>query len=216
MTKELKSPDSCYTDRLGRVVSDDGDRWLERWKDIVESSRGGTLLELGCGGGRDTRYLTGLGLKVVAGDYSPEALDLCRSSAPLAEVRPIDLREPLPFADQAFTVVVASLCLHFFPWSVTLQIMEEIRRCLRAGGFLLLRVNSARDLHQGAVGNREIEPNLFKMRGGMKRFFDRDAVERLTGPGWKIHSLEELTVDRYGASKILWEAVLIKEVLPNS
>ena len=210
MIKKLESPDSCYTDRLGRLVSDNGDRWLERWKGIVESSRAGALLELGCGGGRDTRYLTGLGLKVVAGDYSPEALELCRSSAPLAQVRSIDLREPLPFQDQSFRVVVASLCLHFFPWSVTVKIMAEIRRCLGEGGFLLLRVNSIVDLHQGGVGFREVEPNLFMMQGGMKRFFDREALEDLIGPGWKIRSLEELTVDRYGATKVLWEAVLEK------
>ena len=202
------SADSRYTDRLGRSVSDHGDLWLERWKDVLESARPGTLLELGCGGGRDTRYLTALGLRVIAGDCSAEALDLCRRSAPLAEVRLIDLREPLPFADGAFHVVVASLCLHFFPWSVTLTIMEEIRRSLRPGGFLLLRVNSTRDLRQGPDERREVEPNLFLINGRLKRFFDRDAVGRLTGTGWKMHGLEELKVDRYGSSKFLWEALL--------
>ena len=201
--------DSCYTDRLGRTVCDAGDRWLERWNGILEASRSGSLLELGCGGGRDTRYLTGLGLKVIAGDYSLEALELCHRSAPLAELRQIDLREPLPFGDGAFPVVLASLCLHFFPWSSTLEIMEEILRCLRSGGFLLLRVNSTRDMHRRA-GEREVEPNLFLTKGGLKRFFDRDALECLIGCRWKVHGIEELEVDRYGASKFLWEAVLEK------
>jgi SAM-dependent methyltransferase len=212
MTNPLILFDSRYTDRLGRIVSYTGDPWLERWKWILETSRSGTLLELGCGGGRDTRYLTGLGLRVIAGDYSPEALELCRTSAPLADVRLIDLREPLPFMDGAFPVVVASLCLHFFQWSSTLKIMKEIRRCLRQGGFLLLRVNSTRDIHHGAVGHQEVEPNLFLMNGGKKRFFDREALERLIGTGWKLHGLEELTVDRYSAPKVLWEAVLEKEI----
>jgi SAM-dependent methyltransferase len=203
------SSDSYYTDRLGRMVCDSEDLWLERWKGILDTSRGGTLLELGCGGGRDSRYLEGLGLRVVAADYSPEALELCRVSAPLAEVRLIDLREPLPFGDEAFPVVVASLCLHFFEWSITLEIMEEIRRCLRPGGFLLLRVNSTRDLH-GELDYPQVEPNLYLMKGGLKRFFDRDAMEHLIGTGWQLQSLEELEVDRYGAPKILWEAVLEK------
>ena len=150
-----------------------------------------------------------LGVRVIAGDNSAEALTLCRRSAPQAEVRLIDLREPLPFRDGAFPVAVASLCLHFFPWSVTLDIMAEIRRCLGEGGFLLLRVNSTRDL-QGAAGQREVEPNLYLMRGRLKRFFDRDAVRLLVGAGWEIRSLAEREVDRYGAPKFLWEAVLEK------
>jgi hypothetical protein len=56
--------DSCYTDRLVRTVCDAGDQWLERWSGIPNAPRSGSLLEIGCGGGRDTRYLTDLGLKV--------------------------------------------------------------------------------------------------------------------------------------------------------
>ena len=204
---------SHYTDRLGRVVSDAGDPWLVRWKGILEHARCGTLLELGCGGGRDSRYLTGLGFRIIAGDCSPEALKLCRTSAPLADVRLIDLREPLPFTDGAFPVVVASLCLHFFPWTLTLNIMDEIRRCLESAGFLLLRVNSIRDMHHDAVGPQEVEPNLFLVNGLLKRFFDREAMDGLIGTGWKVHSLEELTVERYNAPKILWEAVLEKQTV---
>ena len=99
---------------------------------------------------------------------------------------------------------------YFFPWSSTLEIMQEIRRCLTPGGFLLLRVNSIRDNHQG-FQDREVEPDLLLTKGGLKRFFDRDAVERLIGPNWKVHGLEELKVDRYGASKFVWEAVLEKK-----
>jgi len=203
-------PDDSYRDRLGRVVSDSADPWLKRWSSLLVSARGGSLLELGCGAGRDTLYLTGLGLKVTAGDYSQEARDLCRRAAPLADIRLIDLRGPLPFSDGSFPVVLASLCLHFFPWSMTVSIMAEIRRCLSPGGLLLLRVNSFRDIHHGNEVLREIEPGLYQMNGQLKRFFDHDALERLLGTGWHILGFEELKVERYGASKFLWEAVLEK------
>ena len=208
-SKERGSP---YLDRLGRAVSDHEDLWLERWKTVLEASRTGSVLELGCGGGRDTRFLTALGLRVIAADYSSEALELCRRSAPLADLRLIDLREPLPFGEGAFPVVLASLCLHFFPWSTTLEIMTELRRCLEPGGFLLLRVNSSRDRQLcGGAAPPEVEPNLFLMKGRLKRFFDREAVQCLIGTGWKPYALEELRVERYGAAKYLWEGVLEKE-----
>jgi len=210
MTDSSIERDARYRDRLGRLVSEREDLWLERWRSVLESSRAGSLLELGCGGGRDTRVLTGLGLRVIAADYAPEALELCRTSAPLAEVRLIDLREPLPFADGAFPAVLASLCLHFFPWAVTLDIMAEIRRCLNPGGFLLLRVNSSRERRAGEA-SPEVEPNLYLMQGRLKRFFDRDAVVRLAGTGWRLHAMEEQQVQRYGARKFLWEVLLEKE-----
>lgn len=210
ITNEISSSDLSYPSRLGRLISQDKDPWLEQWNDILDRSRQSQILELGCGSGRDTRYLTERGLNVIAGDYSPLALESCRKQAPLADVRMIDIRAPLPFEDNAFPVVVASLCLHFFPWSETMTIISEIHRCLTVRGFLLARVNSIGDLHYGAAGHPEVEPGLYRMDGKLKRFFDRDSANRLAGPEWKVHSLKEMTVYRYDSPKILWEVVLEK------
>jgi SAM-dependent methyltransferase len=204
------SADSRYDSRRGRVLSLDSDQWLERWRSILDTAREGNVLELGCGSGRDSRYLSGLGLSLIAGDYSKPALEVCRRHAPFADQRLIDIREPLPFEDNLFPVIVASLCLHFFPWTETIAIMNEIRRCLKAGGFLLARLNSTADMHHGAVGHQEVEPGLYRVDGKLKRFFDREAVERLAGKEWKIHCLEEATVCRYESPKTLWEVVLEK------
>jgi SAM-dependent methyltransferase len=203
--------DSHYASRRGRVITIGSDPWLERWNGILETARQGKVLELGCGSGRDSRYLTGLGLELIAGDNSLSALEVCRQQASQANVRLIDIREPLPFEDDLFPVVVASLCLHYFTWPKTMAIMAEVHRCLRVGGFLMLRVNSTGDIHYGAAGNPEVERGLYNVGGELKRFFDREAVELLIGVEWKVHSLEELTVNRYDSPKVLWEAVLEKE-----
>jgi SAM-dependent methyltransferase len=202
--------DSCYVSRRGQVLSIDGDQWLERWRSILDTVRDGKVLELGCGSGRDSHYLSGLGLSLIAGDYSQPALEACRQHAPFADIRLIDIREPLPFKDNLFPVIVASLCLHFFPWDKTMAIMDEIRRCLKAGGFLLARLNSVTDMHYGAVGQQEVEPGLYRVDGKLKRFFDREAVERLVDKEWKVYSLEESTVYHYDSPKALWEVVLEK------
>ena len=199
-----------YASRTGRVIPSGSDPWLERWVHILDSAQPARVLELGCGGGRDSRFLTDRGLDLVAGDCSGEALAACHVQAPGALLVKIDLRKPLPFADASFPVVLASLCLHFFPWSVTVAAMAEIRRCLSPGGFLLARVNSTRDFHPGGAGHEEVEPHLFLGHGGLKRFFDRADVERLIGPEWTVYGLEEATVDRYASPKVVWEFVLEK------
>ena len=50
------------------------DAWLQRWRHVLEASRGSPVLDLGCGAGHDARFLTELGLAVVAADFSEEAL----------------------------------------------------------------------------------------------------------------------------------------------
>ena len=202
--------DFRYNSRLSRVISADNDPWLERWENILETARQGNVLELGCGSGRDSRYLTEMGLNLIAGDYSPAALEVCRRHAPRADARLLDIRSPLPFQNDAFRIIVASLCLHYFPWAQTINIMTEIRRCLAPGGFLLVRVNSTGDIHYGATGHPEVEPGLYRVDGEFKRFFDREAVERLIGGDWNVHGLEELTVHRYDSPKVVWEVVLEK------
>ena len=202
--------DSRYSSRRGMVIPLDSDPWLDRWNDILETARTGQILERGCGSGRDSRYLTGLGFDVIAVDSSKLALEVCRDLAPLADLRLIDIRKPLPFEGETFPIITASLCLHYFSWQDTMKIMSDVRRCLKPGGFLLVRVNATGDVHYGSASLLEIEPGLYSVDGELKRFFDRKAMERLIGAGWRVHSLEELTVHRYEAPKVLWETVLVK------
>jgi SAM-dependent methyltransferase len=60
------------------------DPWLERWRRLLEASRGSPVLDLGCGAGQDARFLTELGFAVIAADFSEEALKLTH----LTHVRP--------------------------------------------------------------------------------------------------------------------------------
>ncbi len=148
------------------------------------------MLDVACGDGRTARYLAELGFShLVLADLSDEALRLCRQVVPSATVLQLPTcTGPPPFADSRFSLIIASLCLHYFPWSLTQQMVREIHRCLRAGGHLLVRLNSTRDINHGAAGHTEIEPNFYLVDGEPKRFFDRESVERLFASGWRIHA----------------------------
>jgi SAM-dependent methyltransferase len=145
-------------ERWGEILRSFGqvpeNRWLEHWQTVLETSRYTPILELGCGGGQDARFLTGLGFAVIATDFSEEALKLTRRRAPEARLENVDLTRGLPFPEAAFRVIVASLSLHYFPWRQTLEILDDIRRCLEPYGHLLARFNSTRDPHYCAAENR--------------------------------------------------------------
>ena len=166
------------------------------------------MLELGCGGGRDTATLRAAGLAVVATDIARPSLRRTAETARGAAVVQLDLGEPLPFRTTSFRVVVASLSLHYFSWRRTTRAVDEIARCLRPGGLLLARVNSTKDVNHGAGVGDEIEPHLFRVGTREKRFFDRADVMALLA-GWRIEHLVERTIQRYEQPKVVWEVAAI-------
>jgi len=166
------------------------------------------VLELGCGNGRDTVDLLAAGCRVTAMDISLENVTECAVSAPRADILQMDIGKPLPFANDSTSVIIASLSLHYFSWTVTLQIASEIKRCLQPGGLLLARFNSVNDRHYGSTSTLEIEPNFYNVGRGTKRFFDENSV-RLFLQGWDIQFLEENVIDRYKKPKYVWEAMAI-------
>lgn len=188
------------------------DSWLPRWTALFRNdSTEPAILELGCGGGRDTTVLAAQGFtRLTVTDLSPLALDECRRAAPAAQPVCHDLRTPLPFADGRFDVILASLCLHYFDWEKTGEIVREIRRCLAPHGLLLCRLNSTRDVHYGAIGHREIALHYYEVDGRTKRFFDRADIDALFAHGWQPLAIEEMTIERYALPKTVWEAVLRK------
>ena len=105
------------------------DPWLDKWIPLVrQKSANGLVLELGCGSGWDTLELTNAGCNTIASDLSTENLRATKGTSPNADAVQLDNGRPLPFADHTISVIVASLSLHYFTWTVTLQIASGLKR----------------------------------------------------------------------------------------
>jgi SAM-dependent methyltransferase len=193
------------------------DTWLLRWLPLIRSAAPSPLvLDLGCGPGWDASFLLEeTDCNVTIADISVEAIDDCLKRLPKVRGRVHDLRDPLPFPDQSFDTVIASLCLHYFELDKTKEIVSEIHRCLRSGGYLLCRVNSTRDTNYGALLSAEplgtTGDCYYQSDGVWKRFFDEACTRSLFGSNWRVISIEELSIERYDLPKVVWEAVVQKE-----
>lgn len=101
---------------------------------------GHRVLDVGCGSGPLSAALRTKGATVSGFDASPAMVRLARQRlGPQTDLRVADLGRPLPFADNAFDDVIASLVLHYLKdWAVPLA---ELRRVLRPGGRLIVSVN---------------------------------------------------------------------------
>jgi SAM-dependent methyltransferase len=148
---------------------------------------------------------------MIAFDQSKPRVALARHRVPRAHIECRDIRDAFPAVDSSPGVVIASLCLHYFPWDETVSIVSRIRQLLRPGGILVCRLNSTLDHNYGASGHPSIEPGYCLVDGERKRFFDEASIRRLFCDGWRYLSLEQYATHKYPLPKALWEVVLERE-----
>ena len=187
------------------------DDWLEKFDDIIMGTQK-PILDLGCGGGNDALYLISKGKQVISCDQSPSAINNIRKNFPeVYDAKCFNMLDGLPFEDEAFDVVIADLCLHYFLKTDTEKILNDIRRILTPGGHLILRVNSINDVLHGAGQGPEIEHHVFEMEGKtIKRFFNEEDI-RSFFKDFTIEYLKEEIMTRYKLEKRLYRVCVKKE-----
>jgi SAM-dependent methyltransferase len=180
------------------------DDWLDKYGEILSTSKDTPVIDLGCGLGNNTLYLYEQGYQVISCDFAEAALQRLSHFLPNPITRLFDLRSRFPFQDGAARIVVADLCLHYFSEAETTGIIAEIRRILGDGGWLFSRVNSVNDIYYGAGEGTAIEPLYYEQSGERKRFFDESSL-RAFFAAWKVIALHECAMSRYGKPKMVWE-----------
>ncbi|TDC69820.1 class I SAM-dependent methyltransferase [Actinomadura sp. GC306] len=103
------------------------------------------VLDLGCGGGRDTRLLASLGRMVIAGDYAPAMLEWARNRS-REEVRMLGYLRlnalALPLRDESVAGVWASGSLLHIPSSGMERALAEVHRVLAPSGIAAISMRS--------------------------------------------------------------------------
>lgn len=158
------------------------------WRRPVEA-----VLDLGCGVGRHVVWLARLGVPVQGLDVSETALAACREWLDGEGLRARLERggvDALPFAPEAFDVVVCHGVLDQVRVAVARRALAEVRRVLRPGGLLHLNVRG-RDSYDWGRGEA-VEPGTFLLAEGPEQglpqhFFEEAELEALLGEhGFRI------------------------------
>jgi SAM-dependent methyltransferase len=142
-----------------------------------------TVLELGCGQGRDCLYFGTKGIKVKALDSSNLAIEQLSQRVKQAnlsiEASVYDATKPLPFNDGEFDAVYSHM---LFNMGLKLEqlkvIFQEIRRVLKKNGFHFFSVRNQNDKFFG-TGTR-IDNQIYKINGFQIRFFTKQEIEQLS------------------------------------
>ena len=176
-------------------------RWTEPFVPLMREHGVRALLELGCGTGNDAARLARLGFRVVATDFSTEAIDIARGRyAELADFRVVDMTTGLPFDDGEFDAAMSNVAMHMYSDRITRAIFSDVHRVLRPGGLFLFHVNATDDLlleQRWRRTVREIEPDFVLQEGDRTaRYFSRAYLDDLLAD-WQVLMMDHLEIPHW-------------------
>ncbi len=155
-----------------------------------------SVLELGCGQGRDTLLFAKEGFDVTALDYSKAGLHKLQESArdlgvsDCIDTRSFDVRKPLPFPDGTFDACYSHMLLCMDLSTAELRfLLGEIHRVLKPGGVTLYSVRNTFDKHHRAGTYKSEE--MYDIDGFVVHFFSEEKVRDLA-TGYELLDLRRM------------------------
>jgi tellurite methyltransferase len=141
-----------------------------------------SLLDAGCGGGRNLVYFLRHNFNVFAVDTNPQAVQqvqaLAAHLAPQLPAQNFQLADvaALPFANAQFELVISSAVLHFARDAQHFdRMLDEIWRVLKPGGMLFARLASSIGIENSI---RPVGNGWFALPDGTERFLVDEAMLR--------------------------------------
>jgi SAM-dependent methyltransferase len=159
-------------------------------------TRGGRVLDIGCGEGRHSVAFAQRGFDAVGVDLESKALARARAAAKGAGARPTFLQAnvfALPFAPEAFDVVMDYGCLHHVRRADTRRYLTQVTPLVKPGGYFLLSCFSTKFKHHP---HERRTRNWLVHAGHYDRFFRREDFGPLFGRWFDII---DVTEDREGS-----------------
>ena len=157
------------------------DKWINKnnWPEslfakrvylFIKNKKLKTVLDLGCGGGRDSQYFSRKGLVVTAidmatGEQQQEKLKRNNIRFIKSDIGNIRLK------DDSFDMIYAHLSLHYFDNKKTEKILGNLYKILKPGGYIFIKCKSIDDPLFGK--GKMIENNFYDF-GHTRHFFSKE------------------------------------------
>jgi len=106
-------------------------------------SKGGIILDAGCGPGRDSKFFISQGFQVIGIDLSEKLLEIAKKNVPEAKFYKQDLRN-IEFPDNTFDGIWANGSLHHLKYKNIPFILESFHTILKPQGILFINVKKGK------------------------------------------------------------------------
>lgn len=172
-----------------------------------------SVLELGCGQGRDTWYFVDQGFDVTALDYSEAGICQMQERAKAIGAKVVlqvhDAKNPLPFPDNSFDAIYSHMLFTMeFSEQELSHMMKECLRVLKPNGLNIYSVRNDHDPHYGKFTPRGKDMWQNPM-GFVVHFFSKERIRALA-VGYEVIRIREFEDRSPPFVKKLYEVILKK------
>ncbi|HAC64294.1 MAG TPA: class I SAM-dependent methyltransferase [Cyanothece sp. UBA12306] len=150
-----------------------------------------TMLDIGVGGGRTTKYLSGMVEKYIGIDYSPEMIAACKkrfySAKDTVLFEVCDARNLSKFEDNYFDFILFSFNgIDYISHDERLQVFQEIHRVCKSEGYFFFSTHNLQGIEPEFNWRKHLSFNLFATYVNLVMF----AFLRLFNPSITYHQLQ--------------------------
>ena len=171
--------------------------WEEELQELVKIRDSGSLIDVGCGYGRDSIALREAGFDYLGIDFSSEMINVAKDSFPEASFKVGDMYDLKEFG--SFDVIWAVASLVHIPKDKAHLVLEQFKMILNPEGVAVISLKS---------GNKEVMED-FEGNPTTRRFmiyWDKDKFENLA----KEYGFEVLKVKDRQAPDFYWHTFYLK------
>ena len=159
-------------------------------REDLEGATLGRILEVGCGTGKNTQWLTSQG-PVVGLDFSSKMLNKCRVAAPAATVHLADINDTWPVEDDSVDTVLFDLVVEHIE-SLD-HIVRESARVMRPHG--RVRLSELHPYRQAEGKTARFDHAGIQVRVPAYMHSTEDYLEAFRGAGFDLRHLREPRAD---------------------
>jgi cyclopropane fatty-acyl-phospholipid synthase-like methyltransferase len=171
-----------------RAWNERDDLQSEEWRQFTAAVKpGGSVLDVGCNSGRDTRQLLDLGYRVTGLDVSEQALRQCREQCPEARTIKMSLMDLADLKEQ-FDGIWFSFVLVHIPFKLVPDALDVLDGVLHPEGSMMMMVTVAEEPKE-------------KLHNSCVMFDEHGAARKVPVAHWAPDALIEVFRSRF---KISW------------
>lgn len=182
--------------------------------ELIKDNPVTSILEIGCGQGRDALFFSGEGYSVETFDISENAIKFVnktKDSFNLNNLNAIvhDVQETFPHSNNSFDFVYSNLALQFFDLKNLEKIFENIHRVMKKDAILLFSTKKKGDKYYDF--GTKINEHAFEHKGITRYFYDKPILEQILEQKFEILKFEQDQHENPNSTTSVWWKILLKK-----
>lgn len=173
-----------------------------------------SILELGCGQGRDSIFFSQFGHNVNAFDISPIAIEFINKTKDLLGITNLtpsvfDIEKPLEFNEDSFDLIYSNLALQFFELEKLNQIFNNVAKVLKKKSPFIFSTKKIGDKYYNF--GTKVNENAFEYKGIIRYFYDAEQLKDLLSEKFDILQFDAAEHTNLDSTVSVWWQIIVEK-----